>query len=282
MRVDVVTAAHSAYANFLPATWLSLNAQTHSAWRWLVQCDGNGTAVRNALIACGAADDPRVQIAVNGTQEGPAVTRNVALGRSSATLIQNLDADDELEPTALAALARALANHPAAGYAAGPARDLLSSGDLVDIPLPLVPGRLRRGALVDAWITTPDDYRVPVHPAGVMWRRDLLLALGGWSAMCDMEDTALLMAASALCEGVLIDTPTLRYRRHRAQRSKKSSGFVGGGSKLRLFGSAPLCSDTAPPGVPPCHPTPLTTRAIHRKALCPSSNQCKRDTLVRT
>ncbi|MFJ4654313.1 glycosyltransferase [Nocardia sp. NPDC088792] len=231
MRVDVVTAAHSAYANFLPATWLSLNAQTHTAWRWLVQCDGKGTAVRNALIACGASDDSRVQIAANGTQEGPAVTRNVALGRSSAALIQNLDADDELEPTALAALAQALENHPAAGYAAGPARDLLSSGALVDFPLPLEPGRLQRGALVDAWITTSDDYRVPVHPAGVMWRRDLLLALGGWSAMSDMEDTGLLMAASALCEGVLIDTPTLRYRRHRAQRSKKSSGFVGGGGE---------------------------------------------------
>ncbi|ATL72185.1 glycosyltransferase family 2 protein [Nocardia terpenica] len=235
MRVEIVTAVHGAYAHFLPAAWKSLLAQTYSDWRWLVQIDGPVRDVTPTLIACGAADDPRVGVAVNGTREGPAVTRNVALGRASAPVIQNLDADDELEPTALETLTAALRAHPGAGFAVGPARDLLYSGELVEFPLPFPAGLVPRGALVDAWITEPGAYRLPVHPAGVMWRRGLLLALGGWAGLRDMEDTALLMSASALAPCAAVDTVTLRYRKHRTQRSAQTSLFEGGGDQISLI-----------------------------------------------
>ncbi|WP_405166143.1 glycosyltransferase [Nocardia sp. NBC_01499] len=228
MRVEVVTAVHAEYARYLPSAWRSLRAQTHPDWTWLVQVDGDAAAVRAALIECGAADDPRTRLAFNGTREGPAVTRNVALGRATATLIQNLDADDELEPTALAVLTTALRQHPTAGFTVGLAGDLLNSGELMDVPLPFEAGLLARGAVVDAWVTDPDHYRLPVHPAGVLWHRDLLLATGGWAAMRGMEDTGLLMSASALAPCVALDTRTLRYRRHRNQRSTQTSLFTGG------------------------------------------------------
>lgn len=231
MRVEVLTAVHAAYERYLPDAWRSLAAQTHTDWRWLVQVDGELDGIPTALSRCGALADPRVSLSANGTREGAAVTRNVALGRSAAPLIQNLDADDELEPTALSTLLTALRDHPDAGFAVGPARDLHASGALREFPIALPDGPIPRGALVDAWITEPDRYRVPVHPAGVMWRRDLLLTVGGWSAAHGMEDTALLMAASALAPGVVVRGPTLRYRRHRAQTSTKVSGFEGGGGE---------------------------------------------------
>ncbi|MFI6999803.1 glycosyltransferase [Nocardia sp. NPDC050175] len=234
MRVEVVTAVHADYARYLPSAWRSLRAQTHPDWHWLVQVDGDAAAVRATLIECGAADDPRTRLAFNGTREGPAITRNVALGRATAALIQNLDADDELEPTALAVLSAALHRHPSAGFAVGPAGDLLNSGELVDVPLPFEPGLLPRGALFDAWITDP-EHRLPVHPAGVMWHRDLLLATGGWAAMRGMEDTSLLMSASALSPCAIVDTRTLRYRRHRNQRSTQKSLFTGGGDQISLI-----------------------------------------------
>ncbi|WP_280212255.1 glycosyltransferase family 2 protein [Nocardia cyriacigeorgica] len=184
--------------------------------------------MRTALVDCGAAGDPRVRIAANGTREGPGISRNVALGRASAPLIQNLDADDELEPDALEVLATALAEHPAAGFAVGPARDLLGSGDLVEFPVPFPPGVITRGSLARHWVTDLDAYRLPVHPAGVMWRRGLLIAAGGWSALHNMEDTGLLMSASALAPGVVVDRVTLRYRRHRNQRSTQRQIFEGG------------------------------------------------------
>lgn len=241
---------HGTYAKFLPAAWRSLLAQTHQDWRWLVQADGIAADVLGPLIECGADRDPRVAFAINGTREGPAITRNVALGRATAPLIQNLDADDELEPTALEAMVAALHAHPTAGFAVGPARDLLDSGDLVEFPLPFAAGLIARGALVDAWITEPERYCLPVHPAGVMWRRELLIAAGGWTAMHNMEDTGLLMAASALSPGVVIDTVTLRYRRHLAQRSTKTTNFEGGGSRLRSFAVGPPCCVTGRRGAP--------------------------------
>ncbi|GAA2919156.1 hypothetical protein GCM10020221_14300 [Streptomyces thioluteus] len=174
-----------------------------------------------------------MDVAANGTGEGPAVTRNVALGRVEAEFVQNADADDELEPDALALLAGALAERPRAGFAVGHARDLLPGGALRAHELPVGAGTLPRGALLDAW-SDEGGYRLPVHPAGVMWRRDLLLALGGWSALHGMEDTGLLMAASATAEGVLVDAPTLRYRKHSGQLSARRDDFVGGGRQIEL------------------------------------------------
>lgn len=238
MRVEVVTAVHAAYARFLPAAWKSLQEQTFHEWRWLIQVDGSVSDVESSLIACGAGDDPRVSLAANGTRVGTAITRNVALGRATAPLIQNLDADDELEPTALHTLSSALTTHPGTGFAAGPARDLLVSGALIEVAIPFPPGRIPRGALLDAWISHPSA-RLPVHPAGIMWHRDLLITLGGWTAFHTMEDTGLLMAASATTSAVIVEQPVLRYRRHRAQTSTKTSSFEGGGSKLRSFATAP-------------------------------------------
>ncbi|WP_455358532.1 glycosyltransferase family 2 protein [Streptomyces sp. SYSU K21746] len=241
MRVDVVTAVHGPYAAFLPLAWQSLREQSHSAWAWLVQIDGPPQAVLDVLRACGAADDRRVFIAAHGTAEGPAVTRNVALGRATAPLVQNIDADDEFEPGALSLLVDALTAHPGAGFVVGHARDLMPDGLLHDHALPVSAGVLPRGVLLDQWTAGAPDRRLPVHPAGVMWRRSLLLALGGWSALHGMEDTGLLMAASASADGVLVDAPTLRYRRHGAQRSKQTSKFTGGGRRSTSSGSAPHC-----------------------------------------
>ncbi len=234
MGVEVITAVHAGYARFLPEAWASLQAQSHDDWGWLIQIDGLDGPVLDVLSQCGATDDSRVRVASNGTAEGPATTRNVALGRASAPLIQNLDADDQLEADGLALLVEALRRHPSAGYAVGHARDLMSTGALREHPLPVEAGILPRGCLLAAWVTEPGRCRVPVHPAATMWHRTLLSTLGGWPALHRMDDTALLMSASALCDGVLVDAPTLRYRRHPGQRSAKASKFRGGGVQVAL------------------------------------------------
>ncbi|MGH3773841.1 MAG: glycosyltransferase family 2 protein [Pseudonocardiaceae bacterium] len=234
MRADVITAVHAAYAGFLPLAWASLRAQSYRDWTWLVQVDGPEAEVLDALSRCGAAREPRVRVAANGTREGPATTRNVALGGASAPLVHSLDADDELEPDALALLVAALQVHPAAGFAVGHVRDLLVTGELREHLLPVPSGVLPRGVLLAEWVTNLGEYRLPVHPAGVLWRRSLLLSVGAWSALSGMEDTGLLMAASATSAGVLLEVPTLRYRKHPGQRSARESQFSGGGAQVAL------------------------------------------------
>lgn len=252
MRVDVITAVHAAHARFLPFAWASLRAQSYPDWTWLVQLDGPQAQAWDALSRCGAAGEPRVRVAAHGTHEGPAVTRNIALGRASAPLVHSLDADDEFEPDALALLVTALQTHPAAGFAVGRVRDLLVTGELRDHPLPVPAGALPRGILLTEWQTTLGQYRLPVHPAGVMWRRSLLLSVGAWAALHGMEDTSAVMAASATAAGVLLDVPTLRYRRHSGQRSAQESKFAGGGAQITLIrqraavlGAGPAWSPTS-------------------------------------
>ncbi|ETA02834.1 hypothetical protein ThrDRAFT_00016 [Frankia casuarinae] len=247
MRVDVVTAVHAEYAGYLPAAWDSLHRQSHPHWTWRVHLDGSPDEVLDVLTACGAADDGRVRIAAHGTQEGLGVARNIALGACTAPLVQNLDADDELEPGALADLSGALAAHPAAGYAVGHARDLHADGTLRTAPLAVPAGPLARGALAVAWASAlPDRTLPPVHPAGVMWRRNLLLVVGGWAALRGVEDTATLIAGSALATGILLDVPTLRYRRHDAQRSRQNGNFSEG--NICSSGGVPPYSPADPPG----------------------------------
>jgi cellulose synthase/poly-beta-1,6-N-acetylglucosamine synthase-like glycosyltransferase len=141
MRVDVITAVHAAHARFLPFAWASLRAQSYPDWTWLVQLDGPQAEAWDALSRCGAAGEPRVRVAAHGTHEGPAVTRNIALGGASAPLVHSLDADDEFEPDALALLVTALQTHPAAGFAVGPSGTCSSPASSANTPYryPLAP-----------------------------------------------------------------------------------------------------------------------------------------------
>lgn len=230
-EVDVVTAVHAPYARFVHSLWASLRTQTGIRWNWWIEIDGEPGEVEAALRECGAADDPRVRSSHHGPDVlGPAVTRNLAFHRGLAPYVQTADADDELEPGALALPAAALEKHPDAGYALGHARDLLGGGELREHRLPLTPGVLGRGALPGHWVTSGPHYRLPVHPAGAMYRRSLVAGLGAWQAAEGMEDTALLMSASACAPGVLIGHHTLRYRIHRGQRSARTRDFAGGRS----------------------------------------------------
>ncbi|MEU2719720.1 glycosyltransferase family A protein [Streptomyces smyrnaeus] len=232
--VDVVTAVHAAYASFLPNLWKSLREQTHPRWTWWVEIDGDADEVTEVLSGCGAALDPRVRVGAHGGAPlGPAIVRNLALHRGRGRYVQTADADDELEPEALSLLVAALAEHPGTGFALGQARDLLPDGRLRTVPLPLPPGLLERGTLAAHWTTTEEAYRVPVHPAGAMYVRELVTLLGGWQAAEGMEDTALLMAASAATPGVLLPQATLRYRRHADQRSERNRSSSVEGLQVR-------------------------------------------------
>jgi glycosyltransferase involved in cell wall biosynthesis len=228
MHVDVVTAVHSPYARFLPDVWASLQDQTHDDWTWFIAIDGDDDEIRTALHECEAAADPRVRIITTGVQQGPAVARNAALDKCTGPFLQNLDADDQLEPTALETLLTAFARYPSAGFAVGQARDLVGT-ELHKFKLPIAPGLLERGKVIDHWDHEFGDYRLPVHPAGAMWRLDLVLLAGFWQALWGMEDTGLLMSGSALAEGILVEDETLRYRKHPGQHSNEKPKNSGGG-----------------------------------------------------
>lgn len=165
------------------------------------------------------SEDPRVEVGWNRRRLGPAASRNRALARSRGELLQNLDADDQLLPGALDALTGALMAHPEAAFAFGDAVDLNPDGSLSRFPPTFAPGPVPPGAIVSAWRSDPADYWVPIHPAGIMWRRAVVLELGGWPALWGIDDTALLMSAASILPSVSIARETFLYRRHSGQIS---------------------------------------------------------------
>jgi hypothetical protein len=151
--------------------------------------------------------DPRIAPGT-GRQAGPAITRNLALARSTGDLIRNLDQDDILLPGALARDIAALST-PAVHWATSPALDLLPDGTLVAYDEPR-PGHIPPGHLLNLWRT---NNQLPVHPTTLCLRRHLILALGGWMALPASEDTALLIAASTVAAGHHTAEPSLLYRK---------------------------------------------------------------------
>ena len=215
--ISVITAVHPATVCHLPAAYASLARQVMPpgwTWEWLVQEDGRTGLIDDSPLP---GSDPMIRPG-SGPAGGAGVARTLALARATGTLVRVLDADDLLMPGALARDIRALADHP---FATSAALDLLPSGSLVPPAEPHPEGPLVRGSVLDHW--RGNEYRLPVHPATLCIRRDLLLALGGWMALPASEDTGLLIAANAVAEGYHLAEPSLQYRRWAGQSTAQTA-----------------------------------------------------------
>jgi glycosyltransferase involved in cell wall biosynthesis len=217
--ISVITPVHAPVAMYLPAAYDSLRDQQLPegwSWEWIVQEDGESVEVREFL-----PDDPRISYGSN-RKAGPAVSRTIALSRSTGELIKALDADDVLTPGALARDITAMREHPEVGWTTSSASDLLPDGSTVGwekqdpdegIMFPPV--------VLNYWMS--HDYQLPVLPGTLCIRRSLILALGGWMALPASEDTGLLIAASVTKPGYFIAEPGLLYRKWPGQSTAQAA-----------------------------------------------------------
>lgn len=212
MDVSVITATLPGDVKFLESAYDSI-ANTALAFEWLIQVDGPQPVSLPATLA----RDDRVSVAANHQQMGPGISRNRALARSRGRFLQNLDADDQLEPGTLESLAMPLMADEQLAFSFGHARDLVDDGQLVEFAVEVEPGRIEPGVIPPLWRSDPHDYSVPIHPAGIMWRRQPLVAMGGWPGLWGFDDTGLLMTIASLWPGYFVDVPTLRYRKRSGQ-----------------------------------------------------------------
>ncbi|GHI56622.1 glycosyltransferase family 2 protein [Streptomyces rubradiris] len=207
-RVTVVTAVHGPSARFLPDAYASLCAQRLPdgwEWEWVVQEDGTTDQVRPYV-----PDDARVSFR-QGRPGGPGVARTIALSRARGAYVKVLDADDRLTPGALARDLAVLEARPAVGWTTSGVLDLLPDGTTAGFPGDPDDGPLERGTVLGHW--KRNDFRLPVHPATLCVRRELLLALGGWMALPASEDTGLLLALDAVSRGWFSARAGLLYRK---------------------------------------------------------------------
>jgi glycosyltransferase involved in cell wall biosynthesis len=196
-RVAVVVPCFNDGAT-LPETLASLASQ--EAAEVVVVDDGSDDPATLAVLDEVERSGTRV---LHRENSGQSAARMAGVGATSAPYVLAVDADDQLAPGALTALADALDVHPAAGIAWG---DTESFGEATM--------HVRKARSLDPWAIT----YVNELPTASLVRRDALLAAGGWQLREGYEDWDLWMGlAERGWQGVHVDRITLRYRLHGAR-----------------------------------------------------------------
>jgi glycosyltransferase involved in cell wall biosynthesis len=212
-EVSVITAVKEINPEYLIDAYESLNEQQVS-WEWLLQADGTEVDIPPNIIR-----DRRVILQINNETYGAGITRNLALSRSNAPIIQNLDADDYLFPNALDVMYEQIRTNSYA-FVFGKDVSLDLDGNTYDYAGGLSPGVILPGIIYKRW---QEIHMTPVHPAGIMWRKDILFKYGGWHGLSSGEDTAVMLAASVKHPVYFLDEKTLVYRLHDKQLTSHES-----------------------------------------------------------
>ncbi|MFJ4120079.1 glycosyltransferase family 2 protein [[Kitasatospora] papulosa] len=216
--VTVMTAVHGPGAHYLPDAYKSLLAQNLPDgwdWQWVIQEDGRTDSVTPYV-----PEDPRVSFG-QGRAGRAAMARTMGLARAEGEYVKVLDADDMLTPGALARDLSALIANPGVSWATSRVLDLLPDGTTVGFEGDPPEGVIERGSVLEYW--RAHDFRAQVHPATLIMRRDLLLALGGWMALPASEDTGLLLAMNAVSTGWFTAETGLLYRKWPGQVTSQAA-----------------------------------------------------------
>lgn len=222
--ITVVTAVYDGGHRHLPEAYESLRAQELPAgwsWQWCVQEDGDSGVPGSTL-----PDDPRISPGT-GLAARAGVARTMALARAAGSLVRTLDADDVLLPGALRRDVDALGR---SAWCVSACLDLYPDGRTQPGPYDPPPGPLPPGVLYEAQCQD----RLPVQTTTFAAHIELILALGGWTALTGAEGVGLLLAAEAVAPGEFIARPSLLYRRHPAQTTSSDRYWNLGESQARI------------------------------------------------
>lgn len=212
--LTVLTPTQAHNADHIGALWDSLLAQRLPSgweWEWVVQEDGVTPGVAERLPA-----DPRVRHDALGVQGGDAVTRNHGLARARGDLVAGIDHDDYYLPGGLAALMRPLLDTPDVAYAIGPCRLDLPDGGTWMREEVFESGRIPRRAVADHFLAHND---FPFVAGFTVYRRDVLVASGGWPAVARSSDAVLVASIADAHDGWWVSSPVAAYRRWDAQKT---------------------------------------------------------------
>ena len=256
MKISVIVPAYDA-ERYLPETVQSVQAQTKGNWEMIVVNDGSRDDT-GPLADRMAAEDPRIRV-VHQKNAGLSGARNggIAAASPAADAFLFLDADDLLEPNALAALATLLEASPDVSAAYGLARYIDAKGQPILPGIAEAFGRSRRSVAGKRLVCHPVEdatrfamlaYRNSIlTPGQVLLRRSALERAGLFdTALPPTADWDMWLRLTRHADMALLDTVTLAYRRHGENMSGKDEVMRPAELTLR----AKLCRDeTLPPAL---------------------------------
>jgi glycosyltransferase involved in cell wall biosynthesis len=200
------------HARFLPSAVASVRAQDYPRIEILVVDDGSTDGTADVAARCGV----RVSRQRNG---GVSRARNAGLEATAGSLLVFLDADDELLPGSVATGVAALAAHPNAACAAGRCTSIDAQGNPV--------------GQTEAAVDTSDLYRTWLlanfvwAPAAVIFRRQALLAIGGFPIGHEgAADYAVYLRLARQGGAVFHGERVAAYRQHGATMSQQPARML--------------------------------------------------------
>jgi cellulose synthase/poly-beta-1,6-N-acetylglucosamine synthase-like glycosyltransferase len=244
VSLGVIVAAHDEAA-VLPMTLAALMRQAERADTVLIADDGSSDGTAAALAAYGL-DVPGIgALAASSTipglswlrlpHGGKAAALNAAIQRLSTDIVLTVDADTLLEPGAIAAMRAAFAADPAL---------VAATGVLTPVCAPSAIGRvfqwfqtyeyIRNFLSRFAWMQA--DGLLLISGAFAGFRRDAVLAVGGFDADCLVEDYELIhrMRRYAAAHGLRWRVAVLGAARARTDAPGSTGAFLR--QRRRWFG----------------------------------------------
>jgi len=211
-----ISVAMSVYngERFLAAAIESVLAQSFSDFEFLILDDGSSDASR-AIAAHYAARDPRIRLTARENR-GLVKSLNELLTIARAPLVARMDADDVSLPQRFARQVAFLTTRPDVGVLGTWTEDIDENDAVYHLDVPDHPVDHQQ-------FVTAVDAGAPLlcHPA-VMFRRDLVLSLGGYHpAFHHCEDLDLWLRLASVTQIANLPERLLRYRHYSQQVSSR-------------------------------------------------------------
>lgn len=210
-RITVLLAVHNGGA-YLREAVESVFAQTYSDFELVVVDDASDD---DSAAYLASLEDERLKVLRNEHNVGQVRSLNHGLAHARGDYVARIDADDVMLPTRLARQAAILDAEPSVA--------------LVGTWMVVVDDRARRWGTTRGRIESYGDFvaallanRLPFGHPSIMFRRDVVLRLGGYdAALAPSEDKDLYRRlALERCDARVVPEALVRYRRHDAQLSQ--------------------------------------------------------------
>jgi hypothetical protein len=240
--LTILTATYPPSNKYLKqaAESIAASGQLPDGWEmeWVIQEDLSSIGdsqekqepVENSLLQ--AISGVQVKHKKNLTSLGIPQTRNLAIARSEGELIRNLDSDDLLPSNALTDAITALLEYRSAVFVVGNALDLNNDQSLSEFDLSLFPtvdwkgdfsslfkpGLQEPGLLVSIF---KKEGVFPIHCSCATFRRQIVLAFGGYPAIPRNDDLALFASLSEIAPWDNLEQTALIYRRWEGQTTNQ-------------------------------------------------------------
>jgi len=202
--VSVLMSVHNG-ETFLRPALESLLSQTFDDFE-LVVVDDASTDETPAILAEYQARDDRIRILRNETNRQLPASLNRGLEACRASLVARADADDVYEPERIARQVEFMRSHPEVGLVSSNVRAIDTIGRVLfetHHPVEHAGIRLRM------------NYRCPINHPATMFRRDLVVEVGGYNPDAVWaEDIELWKRLVRHTRFANVETPLVRYRQH--------------------------------------------------------------------